>query len=253
MTRLFATLTEWRKLGSFRWLCVASCAALALDGFAQSPANRPKLDEWATASFLASGKFEDPNEDCKLYRTGDSVLIGVPGGHLAHDMSPELNVTNAPRFVQSMDGDFSFQVRVEGRFSPLEKSNLLDRLSYVGAGLVVMSDRKNVITLVRATMEDKSGSADYANFEMRSEGKLAGELGRAEECPLQAGAAVYLRLQRRGQTMEGAVSVDGKEWKELKSKTIPDDWPKRLQVGIIATSTSLEEFKPEFTHFSVGP
>jgi hypothetical protein len=47
--------------------------------------------------------------------------------------------------------------------------------------------------------------------------------------------------------MLGAVSTDGMDWNVLEPKNLPDDWAKELHVGVVAISTSKEEFNPRFS------
>jgi hypothetical protein len=47
--------------------------------------------------------------------------------------------------------------------------------------------------------------------------------------------------------MLGAYSIDGASWHELEPKNLPDNWPAKLRVGVVAISTSRDEFNPRFS------
>src|SRR4030095_8806517 len=154
--------------------------------------------------------------------------------------------SNAPRVLHEITGDFTLQVCVLGEFKPGDKSTQPGRTGYTGAGLVLFADSKNYVRLERATLKSGSQSASkhYTNFEVRLDGKIQ-RFGRTSDLPLEDNKPVYLQLSRRGTTMLGAVSQDGKTWKEIESKAI-SDWPATLLAGVAAISTSEFPFTPYF-------
>lgn len=198
------------------------------------------------------GKPADPDGDCKFFRAPRELLISVPGSNGPHDLAADVDKTNAPRVLKPVSGDFSIQVKVDGRFVPGASSTLPGRVGYNGAGLVLMADDQNVISLARAVLHRPGGElSPYANFEKRADGELE-RIGDAGEHPLPATGAVFLRLERRGQKLTGAVSLDGDKWKTIGSKKIPADWPRKLKVGVVAISTSEEEFNPRFSDLKLS-
>lgn len=204
-----------------------------------------------TFSLNGWGKAVDPDGDCKFLVSKETLLINVPGSPNPHDLASEIGVTNAPRVTQTVNGDFSVEVEVDGRFQPGMESTLPGRVGYNGAGLVIMSDSQNVICLARAVMNHSDEKAKaYANFEMRANGDLE-RIGDANVHPLPNDGPVFLRLSRQRQTVFGAVSTDGKSWTQLTPKELPMDWPKKPQVGVVAISTSTDEFNPRFSKFKV--
>ena len=90
----------------------------------------------------------------------------------------------------------------------------------------------------------------YANFEIRVGGKLQ-RMGRTGDHPLPKEGPVFLRLERRDGKFLAAVSADGIEWDVLEPKAVPAEWPKELQAGVAAISTSKAEFNPRFTKLQV--
>jgi hypothetical protein len=142
-------------------------------------------------------------------------------------------------------------VRVEGRFTPGDDSTKAGRTGYNGAAIVAMFDAQNVVTLARAVLQHPGEEAvPYANLEIRIGGELQ-RIGLTGDHPLPKDGPIFLRLERRGSKFLGAVSADGISWEVLKPKEIPAEWPKELQAGIAAISTSKEEFNPRFSKLQI--
>ena len=191
------------------------------------------------------GRIMNPDGDCNFYLGKDGVVINVPA--TPHDLAAEIDRTNAPRILQDIEGDFSIQVRTDGRFEPGELSTQAGRTAYNGAALIVSANPENVVTLARAVLQHPGGKpAYYANFEIRSSGSLQ-RIGLTGDCALPAQGPVYLRLERRGSEITGAISLNGADWKPLGKKEIPSNWPAKLDAGIAAINTSEFEFAPRFS------
>jgi regulation of enolase protein 1 (concanavalin A-like superfamily) len=222
---------------------IAACFLLTVTS--QAAQNRDRKSELA-----GWGVTSNPDGDCQFFISEGSLLIHVPGGP-PHDLAAEINVVNAPRALQTAKGDFTLQVLVDGRFAPGSESMLKGRTAYNGAGLVAVFDEKNVVTLARAVLQRGDGKPwPYANFEIRTAGSVE-RFGVETDLPVPLDKPVFLRLERRGQKMLGAASTDGINWDTLEPKTIPDSWPKELQVGVVAISTSKEEFNPRFSRLQL--
>jgi regulation of enolase protein 1 (concanavalin A-like superfamily) len=220
---------------------VVSRAELAHSNFSSKP---KKISGW--------GKAHNPDGDCQFFTSGDDLLISVPATNGPHDLAAEINVVNAPRVLRSVRGDFVVQVCVDGRMLPGGKSTLSGRIGYNGAGLVVMSDDENVICLARAFLQDEDEQPrGYANFEMRNDAKLD-HIGMADQHSLPLSGPVFLRLERRGDKVIASTSLNGEQWRRVDAKRIPARWDKELQVGVVAISTSKEEFNPKFSKFKLG-
>ena len=203
----------------------------------------PMLESWGTAC--------DPDGDCKFYVGEDELVVMVPGSERPHDLAADIQVTNAPRVTQQVKGEFTLQVRIDGRFAPGGSSTQPGRTPYNGAGLIAMLDENNVVTLARAVLQHGGGKRmPYANFEIRINGELQ-RIGLTSDFRIPDKGPVYLRIERRGQTIRGSVSTDGETWTALASKELPEAWPHELQVGVAAISTSKEEFLPRFSRLQL--
>jgi hypothetical protein len=227
------------------WLVAAfASACLWLNGqeLTVSQETKREIPGWGTAI--------DPDDDCKFFVAEDALRIRVPGSR-PHDLAADIDTTNAPRVLQSVRGDFTIQVRVEGRFAPGDESTKEGRTGYHGAAIVAMCDAQNVVTLARAVLQRPGEEAvHYANFEIRIAGELQ-RIGLTGDHPLPKDGPVFLRLERHGAKFLGAVSVDGMKWDVLEPKEIPAEWPKELQAGVAAISTSKDEFNPRFSKLQV--
>jgi regulation of enolase protein 1 (concanavalin A-like superfamily) len=232
--------------------CLAPCllAVIACSCATDCCQNGP-LHEDEGQKLPGWGRAFDPDGDSQFFIARDTLLINVPGSAYAHDLAAEINRTNAPRVLRQVNGDFTVQVRVDGRFAPGQKSRQNNRLAYNGAGLVAMADPQNVVTLVCAALQNPGVDPTlYANFEIRINGHLQ-RMGLTSDHPLPKSGAVFLRLQRRGSKIMSAVSLDGTHWDNLNSEELPANWPKELYAGVIAISTSAEEFDPRFSKFRI--
>ncbi len=199
------------------------------------------------------GSVTDPAGDCTFHANQGKLVITVPAEcPRAHNLCAELSNMDAPRVLQTLDGDFDLQVKVDGTFEPGKEHGTGSRVPYQGAGLVVIADAANYIRMERATMLFGE-LRNYINFEIRVDGELQ-RFGSNEKFPLDPAKPVWLRLERRGETMRGGMSHDGREWswgeaKELTSKS----WAKEsLQAGVHAVSSSSGKFAPVFAEFLCG-
>ena len=209
----------------------------ASDEFTQ--VTEPKINGW--------GKVVDPGKDCKFFLSKSALIISTPASDTAHDFSPELNLTNAPRVDQPVEGDFTFQVQVDDRLHPGDETNLPGRTGYNGAAAVAIADGLNVVTLARAALKTPGDDAvPYANFEIRVNGELK-RIGLTDDCPLPKSGPVQLRLERHGQQITGSVSTDGTTWNKVGTETIPDDWNPKLKVGVMVVNSSKGDFSPQFS------
>lgn len=202
---------------------------------APAPARRPWVNGW--------DKEMDPDKDCKFIRDKGTLTIEVPGKN--HGLAVEIGLTNAPRLLREVEGDFVAEVRVEGVFQPTQKSSNRKRGSFVGAGLLLMKNEKTYIRLERAALNVRGEVKSYTNWELRENGNwlLAGDTSVQ---PLED-KATYLRLERRGDKLSAFVSQDGKEWKELNPLEVK--LPVKLKLGVSLSSSSSDKFAPQFDRF----
>jgi regulation of enolase protein 1 (concanavalin A-like superfamily) len=204
---------------------------------AGSPEPEPKgteLPSWGLAI--------DPDKDCKFIAEGKTLSIQVPGTH--HDLHPDTGKLNAPRVLREVEGDFVISVKVGGEFQPGSKSTFPRSVPYNGGGLLLWSDADNFIRLERGALFRNGVVGTSVAFEER-EGGYRGAVHN-EVFP---GGACYLRLERKGSRIAGAIATDGNNWKELKP--IDTVWPAKLRVGLTAISTSSDPLVVKFEEFEL--
>lgn len=222
--------------------------AIGLPGLADelAPTKQP-VEGWGVAL--------NPAGDCMWKPAGGKLTITVPGSDRPHDLSPELDNLSAPRVVQPVKGDFIIQVRVDGSFQPGGESTQLGRTGYTGAGLVVFADEDNFVRLERATLQGQGGEpVAYTNFELRVDGKPE-SFGSTGDLPTQKDKPTWLRLERKGQRLWGAMSHDGEHWSKAVPKELrAEAWTRNdLVAGVAAISTSRQPFAPTFSALSIQP
>lgn len=219
---------------------------IALPALATDPTSQ-------TQSIAGWGHSINPAGDCEFKVTDGKLTITVPGSAKPHDLSPEMASTTAPRVAQPVAGDFTIQVKIEGEFRPSGESTQSGRTGYTGAGLVVFADDENFVRIERATLSLGGGrDIPYTNFEIRVNGKLE-QPGTTGDLPTEPDKPTWLRLERKGGKMLGAMSHDGEHWHYGKPKELHvDAWNRNnIVAGVAAISTSRQTFSPVYSEFSI--
>ena len=192
------------------------------------------------------GEVIDPDGDCDVKLQGGEVVCDVPG--TLHDLNIDISVTNAPRVVRAIDGDFVATVRVAGSFKPGPVRTGPKSVPFNGAGLVVWLDSGNYIRLERGAMYRSNRVVGLAVFESREQGSRAAVHNKGG---LDPGQDLWLRLERRGKSLSGSFSSDGKAWDELEPMEL--DWPSRLHVGLDAINSCGDPMSVRFFDYSLDP
>jgi regulation of enolase protein 1 (concanavalin A-like superfamily) len=213
-------------------LAVVLALAAGVSAAAPAPEDKATLKGW--------GKAVDPDGDCTIEAGPDGLAITVPGKD--HDLGAERGKMNAPRVLRPVDGDFIVQVRVTGKFEPGDPDSD-QRAAFNGAGLLVMKDDKTYVRLERATYHRGGEPTVYTVFEVRKDGQLD-RFAQPDDYPLDPVKETYLRLERRGDTVIGALTQDRDKWHYLAPREV--DLGKQVQVGVAAVNTSKKEFAPRF-------
>ena len=209
------------------------------------PPQDVKIPGWGTRYDLAG--------DCTFEAAAGVLTVTVPSSLNSHDLSVELGSSTAPRVLRPVAGDFVMTVKVEGEFVPGADSTQTNRTGYTGAGLVLFADERNFARLERAALQRPGQAASpYINYELRVDGTLD-RFGLVGDLPVEESEPTWLRLERKGQQLHGAVSQDGKTWSQARPKSLQASaWNRtQLMAGVAAVSTSLRRFKPMFSEFSV--
>lgn len=206
-------------------------------------------DDKTTEEIKNWGIVVDPAGDCTVTEKDGRVTITVPKTHHDLNPTPKFNNVLAPRVLQEIEGDFTVQVQVDAFPRPEAKTaSSTAGISFVGAGLIVWQDEKNFVRLLRAANGERGNL--FGHLEVYRDGLFVNG-GYAMNIDDKA---TYLKLTRRGDTFQFAVSADGKEWAEVKGrgKGVEEiHLPKTVKVGVAATNATTKVFAPVFEGFSL--
>lgn len=204
----------------------------------------------------------DPDRDCKFVFKGRMLTIELPGGD--HDLAPKRGRFNAPRLLRDVEGDFVMQVRVCASFRPSAKSAVDGQDPRVTAGLVLIPADKNYIRLEYKAYIRRNELRSGPAFRMRGEQiwnmYMDGwELPWKQQIRKGNEERIYLRLDRRGNSICWFLSPDGEKWYADSSDTPAKGTtsvdfsalPAKLKVGLAAYSNSTESFKATFDQFKL--
>ncbi|QDT60257.1 hypothetical protein SV7mr_27770 [Stieleria bergensis] len=224
--------------------CIATGLLLLMNSWCSAQQQGPgmrSIPHWGMAFDLAG--------DCEFIAESGKLSIVVPGSAKPHGLSPSLGSDKAPRVLQSVRGDFTVTVRVDGTFEPTKESTQRARIGYNGAGLLVMADERNFVRIERAGLHRPNGSeADFINFEMHVDGKLQ-RYGLPKDFPTDGSKPTWLRLERKGDVMLGSMSHDLETWHAGEpKKLIAEAWRnEEALVGVVAISNSRIPFRPSYS------
>jgi regulation of enolase protein 1 (concanavalin A-like superfamily) len=151
---------------------------------------------------------------------------------------------NAPRIVHEITGEFEVRVRVTGTSHPDGKATTNSYRPYHGAGILLWQDPENYVRLEIAADLRKGRVFPYANFELRQAGRLAVSQGHKI-----VDSTSYLRLERRGGEIHGAVSSDGSHWTPLPS--LIANLNDHVKVGIVVVNSASKTLKAGFEELQV--
>ena len=190
------------------------------------------------------GEVIDPDGDCRMLPDAimNRITILVPG--TLHLLSAEIGGMNAPRILHDITGDFEVRVRVTGTSHPGGKATTTQYNAYHGAGILLWQDPENYVRLEIAADLRKGKVFPYANFELRQAGRLAVTQG----FKIQDGSS-YLRLERRGDEIHGAVSSDGNHWTLLPPMIAHLE--DRVKVGVVVVNSASKTLKAGFEELQV--
>ena len=240
-------------------LVVAFCSAhvATVVGQDQQPAQKQKVSEikdWGMAT--------DQDGDCTFLQSEGKLTIKVPG--TIHDMYPgqrdPAKRFNAPRVLQSVAGDFVAEVKVTSDWKPGPRNPEATTRPYFGAGLIVWDSAGELVRLERNIWNEDRNLRGLPNNGLLVETSYSSPLyykdARAANRPKSAtngffkGQSAWLRVRRIGESIETAISSDGKEW--VANETLSTTFGKTVQVGIHAVNSSTSEFVVAFEDFKIS-
>jgi regulation of enolase protein 1 (concanavalin A-like superfamily) len=208
------------------------------------PANAPPKVQ---ATLDPLGALVDPSQDCQTSLEGGTFTVKIPAKLHALSKVGDKMLTNAPRALTEVNGDFSAEVKVTGAIKPGTKTIAKDiTFTYQGAGLLLWQDPNNYLRLERGVGWTKeTGSKTPMIF---VENYRDGKPGVPINQPVRD-ADVMLRIARRKGEITCSYSFDGgKTWLDVK-KRASLGFDDKVSVGISATNVSKNEFPAQFEDF----
>jgi regulation of enolase protein 1 (concanavalin A-like superfamily) len=179
--------------------------------------------------------------DCRFDRDSDKLIITVPGKD--HGLDVQQNRLNAPHLLREVKGDFVIQMRVGGVFAPVGEEG------YHRAGFLFTSG-KEFLTVQRG----EHRAAEHKDLRLHAAHRSLGLQGggffwNTGPPPVNP---VYLRVERKGNTLRPTYSEDGKKWLMMAGPVGFGKMPEVLKVGVVAEATAPGEFKPEFDQLKLS-
>jgi regulation of enolase protein 1 (concanavalin A-like superfamily) len=220
---------EQDKEAQMRRALFLLAAALLASASLAAPVPPPKT----APSVWARGWDEpaDPKGDCRFERKFGALTITVPGrGHAPNLLAAD---RDAPRLMREADGDFTFQARVRGNF-------LEDNFLHRRAGLLLLSGPGGAVLEVGAVFEAEGGRRHLCRARLYH--LLSSQFWLSQP---RAGP-VHLRLERRGQLLLMSSSLDGREWEEVLDGKCGFELPRKVKVGVFASSKAEGRFAATF-------
>lgn len=233
-------------------LLFVACGSPALESKATpTPAKSPtpippeavKVDKPVNVSFSTYSKdwpvgwqWIDPDE--KYDATQHDVHSGVLKVTLTTKKNLNGKITNAPRYIKPIAGDFEIETRV--KFNPKE--------NYQGAGLLIYKDEENYLRFERAYGGPGGGGSG-----IRLDASTAGEFKPiAAPGEIQTDAEeVELKIVRSGGKFSAYWRVDEEsEWREAGQ--FETDYPDAIMAGLIACN-SAREVTASFAYIKLFP
>ena len=229
MSRSTAVL---RVLGLLPCALLVAVAAMA----APAPIYRAKpFTLWVTGW----NRPVDALGDCRFDKEDDKLTITVPGA--GHGFPGQVERLSAPHLLRDVEGDFSVEVRVGGRF---EHKNPQNGQLRRGAGLL-LSDGDKLVRFGRVVDENN----------VMVLGVFCPPMSGSTGDPSTVQNPTYLRIERRNNVLTLKHSTDRQKWTNPfeghPAWNVP--FAKKIQVGVFAESMAPGSFAPAFDQFVLTP
>ncbi|WP_105349753.1 MULTISPECIES: hypothetical protein [Pirellulaceae] len=181
------------------------------------------------------GEVVDPVGNCPVDFVESGISLSIPAG--LHDMNPRLQVTNAPRVMQKIVGDFLYEVRVGDFPRPQAKSGVEGHASYIAAGILVWQDDRNLLRWTRTGSGE--ANAVFLSCEQYEQGQLVG----GGNFPMED-KPITLRLERRKDRLILSATYDNSTWRKVLERrcTLQKD----LEVGILGLNVTQKDVEYRF-------
>jgi regulation of enolase protein 1 (concanavalin A-like superfamily) len=246
--RLIAAGAAARRLDGIAGGFMGQASFMVWDGAPPPEVKKPAGKEPRTIA--GWGDVVDPGGDCTVKGDDGKLTITVPG--TVHDLNPNIfkdaRGRNAPRVLQSVEGDFTLQVKISGDFEPGTVAASSEQVAFHGGGILLWIDARTYIRVERGVWVDADGTTTCRTpfVEYWKHGDMDGSaVAPIADASLLKGRTAYLRLERRKGEVWARVSADGQSWTDAVAP-LNVDLPSAVRVGVDAVNTSKEPFTVEF-------
>lgn len=191
------------------------------------------------------GTVTDPLGDCTIKGEKQKLTVTVPGG--THDLNAQVGGMDAPRVLQSVEGDFTLEVKVTSKSKAGQRPAADNTPAFSSAGLLIWQDDKTFIRLERNKWWVEEAEL-YACYPPLIEYHHDGLFLETNPAPTWAGffkgESTWLRLERRGDTVTASYSHDGETWATVRQ--MKTNLAKQLRAGVVVVNTCTKDLTVEF-------
>ena len=188
----------------------------------------------------------DPSGQSEISQTGGTVGIVAP--------SVETNLMingnqDAPRVLQAVFGDFTLSVKVTGEFDPGDISSN-GGSSFNGGGILVWMDESHYLRFERDVWMWRGSEQKNSYYPLIEYWVGAGARRPARNVVGEyKGDSTWLKLQRRGDTLQFWLSHDGKEW--IDAGQLESQFPDLVELGFAVVNTSVKPCEVTFSEIEL--
>ncbi len=170
-----------------------------------------------------------------------------------HNLNPQPGWSNldAPRVLQSIDGDFTLVVRVRRYAMPQANtsSNTEKPRSYVGGGILIRQDDRSYIRLLCAADGDAADGqgVTFTHAEYFSGGRLVSYMGKRID-----DEDAYVAIVRRQNRFTLFYRIEGEsEWQAMVLRGETPSLDAKLQAGVAVINSTNKQITHEFDRLSL--
>ncbi len=208
------------------------------------------------------GPLVDPEKDCSLIKSDDSlkIQIEIPGNkirslapYVVQRTNKKKPLHNAPMTLIDVEGDFAAMVEVTGEISagttlPKNRQGNNVPFTFQSAGLLLYQDKDNFVRLERSagvairTLQP----VHRILFEVVKDGR---QVPNQSYPAVREGPVCLLLMRRKGRVWCGVSANLSSPPRPIKLVEL--DLPKKIKIGLSASNISAKPFSAQFENFAL--
>ncbi len=208
----------------------------------------PAMRTPPAASLGPWGQFIDILGVNHATREGDRLIMALPE-NVPNDLNPAAGRSlNAPRILQTINGDFTAQVQILPFAKPVfDPDSAQSGHIYHFTGLLLWVGERDFLRFGVSRNTEHEGGQALLNVEFFRKGKvIEGGLKWAGDAPL------YLQAERHGSRLILKTNSDGRDWNDYTTLDLTGI-PAQVSIGVTAVNTGMKAFAPQFAAWSLRP